>query len=487
MFGAQAGSWPNPGYGIRLDSKNGKFNIERSMAGSNFSVLDGVSVSDLTTARAQWFEVRVWWGSETAGEIVATLTDESGTELESVSATDSTFLSGGIAFEAKNYTTSTADVLFDNYFIERSTEITINDSAAFGASAKTASIDVAVASNRASLSKQGSPSATSTAEASNVTAIRAKTATDASATSFVIDRPRTSASSSIEASTTTTAGERSRLGGLVTQAVNEVGIGDAPTALSSTASMTTATTATGSDVSAVDARGAFRAAGAGTMSDSSHLILRADTAGSATSSSNLVATLGSTSRRGSVATAAVGESTQLQLLSRLHAASTGEADGLYSSFTAAATATTIDRAGATEAGSVSTAAATGAIETSAANEAGGLQVDGLFGAALTATGSDVAKLSSPSEFESSATGTSDLSATLVSTSRMNARFYRVQSDVAGLSANATVYAVEAVDVNDVFQAFVSGQVPVYRFAGLITDEELVDGAVNDHDQQQFYP
>lgn len=96
-------------YDLQLDSQNGDFKIRVTSGGSTSTLASDTSVS---YPSGEWLKVTVQWASD--GTMTATVEDASGTQLSQISATDTTFTSGGVGF----IDPSDEQPLFDYWVIE---------------------------------------------------------------------------------------------------------------------------------------------------------------------------------------------------------------------------------------------------------------------------------------------------------------------------------------------------------------------------------
>lgn len=83
------------GYAAFLNFKRSELRLRKRDNNTN----NTLSATSYTFATDVWYEVEVQWG--TNGTITVRLFDEAGTELGSVSATDTTFTSGGITWQTE--------------------------------------------------------------------------------------------------------------------------------------------------------------------------------------------------------------------------------------------------------------------------------------------------------------------------------------------------------------------------------------------------
>jgi hypothetical protein len=104
-YWVQAGSGGNHCHmGFGYQSSGNSYDVD-TMVGSGKIVLnvDGNSLasSSVSLSRVNWYEVKIDWGSD--GEISADLYDSSGSYLTGISATDTTYTSGGIYWAANSF------------------------------------------------------------------------------------------------------------------------------------------------------------------------------------------------------------------------------------------------------------------------------------------------------------------------------------------------------------------------------------------------
>jgi len=129
LFGTDAESSPN-GYGIQL-SDSGYIRVHTVDNGAFGSILAGKSTNVPT---GEWVRVVVNW--KTDGTITATLYDSAGTEVESLTTSDSTYTQGGIGWWGQGGSTyydelatlggSSATYLSANHSISNAEEAAIN-------------------------------------------------------------------------------------------------------------------------------------------------------------------------------------------------------------------------------------------------------------------------------------------------------------------------------------------------------------------------
>lgn len=108
-------AWASQGYDTGEDGyyaeylkANNAFRLTLREGTNNVLASDTVDLSADT-----WYEVEVYWGSD--GDMTCDLFDEDGTELSSVSATDTTYTDGGINFIVNNTSGSNDTAWFDHY------------------------------------------------------------------------------------------------------------------------------------------------------------------------------------------------------------------------------------------------------------------------------------------------------------------------------------------------------------------------------------
>jgi hypothetical protein len=98
-------------YSINISPNTGSYRLEKREGGSE-GALDSKSMSFNANV---WYKVTTSWG--TSGSLSTTLEDESGNQLASLSANDSTFTNGGIQFKATAAGGITNDVYWDEVFL----------------------------------------------------------------------------------------------------------------------------------------------------------------------------------------------------------------------------------------------------------------------------------------------------------------------------------------------------------------------------------
>ena len=98
-------------YFVRVDIANNDLFLFRYEGGNSYQLAEDATVS---LSQDAWYEVEVEWARD--GTHTVTLFDNSGTQLAQISATDSTWSSGGIGYDA--YLSSGEAVYFDSVTIE---------------------------------------------------------------------------------------------------------------------------------------------------------------------------------------------------------------------------------------------------------------------------------------------------------------------------------------------------------------------------------
>lgn len=84
------------GYASFLDLSNSEFKLRKRDAGTNSTLAS----SSFTFSTGEWYEVKLDWASD--GTMTHTLYDSTGSTVASHSATDTTFTSGGITWQAND-------------------------------------------------------------------------------------------------------------------------------------------------------------------------------------------------------------------------------------------------------------------------------------------------------------------------------------------------------------------------------------------------
>lgn len=96
------------GYQIEAQANESSFNLAEFEEGSRTLLSQD---TDVTYSTGIWYEVEFDWGS--SGGLTATLYDDGGSQVTQISATDSTFSSGGIGWHMFNSTTTSRSVFYD--------------------------------------------------------------------------------------------------------------------------------------------------------------------------------------------------------------------------------------------------------------------------------------------------------------------------------------------------------------------------------------
>lgn len=92
MFATQAETGNPDGYRVGNNPNNGKLFIELRNGGTNTNLASSATSLNIN----EWHEIVTDWGTD--GTIAATWYDSTGTKIASISATDTTFTSGGVGF-----------------------------------------------------------------------------------------------------------------------------------------------------------------------------------------------------------------------------------------------------------------------------------------------------------------------------------------------------------------------------------------------------
>ncbi|WP_435067697.1 hypothetical protein [Haloplanus sp. C73] len=113
IWGYQNGTYRPAGYVGIVNLDLNAITLARRDTDGSYEKISNASTSELSAD--SWYQMDVSWGAN--GEITATLKDSSGAELGSTSGTDTTFSSGGIAFQGHNGGSTETSVYFDDFSI----------------------------------------------------------------------------------------------------------------------------------------------------------------------------------------------------------------------------------------------------------------------------------------------------------------------------------------------------------------------------------
>jgi hypothetical protein len=273
-WAVQSGSWVNDCYAVRIDGKKDRFSIEKATGGS-FSILaDDGNVTELSSSPAQWFEVEVTWTS--GGSITAVLYDGTGTQLTSVSTTDTAYSSGGIAFEAKDRD-DVFNLYWDGFTIDGAV-VVAESASARNHTLRAAASDAAIADDAGSLTAGTAQAVTGTGSASDTGSLGAAGFVSGSSTATASDSGALIGSSTVD-SAVTHASATDRLGvstpGLLViselSTTETASSSDGPNRSEAKAGLASTETATGSDFGPYVATSALNTIATGAASNTGAL------------------------------------------------------------------------------------------------------------------------------------------------------------------------------------------------------------------------
>ena len=113
-FGTQSTTWPPASYGVRIDPGAGTLVIEKDFT--------EIQTTPCTYPTGEWLEFVVDWGLD--GTITVTAYDAAGTQLATITATDTAYTSGGLAIEWNDRAADTSTTRWDYFTIEGPAPVT---------------------------------------------------------------------------------------------------------------------------------------------------------------------------------------------------------------------------------------------------------------------------------------------------------------------------------------------------------------------------